>query len=40
MCGAPERLSAFGTRTFPTVIQTSVVQDLNEEIAGVDCMMR
>jgi hypothetical protein len=31
MCGAPERLSAFGARTFPTVITTSVVQDLNEK---------
>jgi hypothetical protein len=40
MCGAPERLSAFGALTFPTVIATSVVQDLNEKIAGVDCMMR
>jgi hypothetical protein len=27
-------------RTFPTVITTSVVQDLKEKIAGVDCMMR
>jgi hypothetical protein len=40
MCGAPKRLSAFGERTFSTVITTSVVQDLNEKIAGVDCMMR
>jgi hypothetical protein len=40
MCGAPERLPAFGARTFLTVITTSVVQDLNEKIAGVDCMMR
>jgi hypothetical protein len=24
----------------PTGITTSVVQDLNEKIAGVDCMMR
>jgi hypothetical protein len=40
MCGAPERLSAFGARTFPTVIAKSVVQDLNEKIAGVDFMMR
>jgi hypothetical protein len=40
MCSAPERLSAFGARTFPTVITTSVVQELNEKIAGVDCMMR
>jgi hypothetical protein len=40
MCGAPERLPAFGPRTFSIVITTSVVQDLNEKIAGVDCMMR
>jgi hypothetical protein len=40
MCGAPERLSAFGARTFPSVITTSVVHDLNEKVAGVDCMMR
>jgi hypothetical protein len=40
MFGALERLLAFGARTFPTVITTSVVQDLNEKIAGVDCMMR
>jgi hypothetical protein len=42
MFGAPERLPAFGERTFSTVITkftTSVVQDLNEKIAGVDCMM-
>jgi hypothetical protein len=37
MCGAPERMSAFGARTFPTVITTSMV---HEKIAGVDCMMR
>jgi hypothetical protein len=36
----PECLSAFGASTFPTVITTSVVQNLNEKIAGVDCMMR
>jgi hypothetical protein len=36
MFGAPERLPAFGARIFPTVITTSVVQDLNEKIAGVD----
>jgi hypothetical protein len=29
-----------GARTFSTVITTSVVQDLNEKIASVDCMMR
>jgi hypothetical protein len=40
MFGAPERLLAFGTRTFSNVITTSVDQDLNEKIAGVDCMMR
>jgi hypothetical protein len=40
MYGAPERLPAFGARTFSTVITTHVVQDLNERIAGVDCMMR
>jgi hypothetical protein len=28
MCGAPERLLAFGARTFSTVITTSMVQDL------------
>jgi hypothetical protein len=33
-------LPAFGARTFSTVITTSMVQDLNENIAGVDCMMR
>jgi hypothetical protein len=40
MCGTPERLSVFDARTFPTVTTTSVVQDLKEKIAGVDCMMR
>jgi hypothetical protein len=40
MFGAPERLPAFSARTFPNVITTSVVQDLKEKIAGVDCMMR
>jgi hypothetical protein len=42
MCGAPERLPAFGARTFSSVITTSMVQYLliNEKIAGVDCMMR
>jgi hypothetical protein len=39
MPGAPERLPAFGARTFSTIITTSVVQELNEKIAGVDCMM-
>jgi hypothetical protein len=38
--GAPERLPVFGARTFSTVITTSMVQDLNEKIASVDCMMR
>jgi hypothetical protein len=28
MFGAPERLPAFDARTFPTVITTTVVQDL------------
>jgi hypothetical protein len=40
MFGAHERLRAFSARTFSTVITTSVVQDLNEKIVGVDCMMR
>jgi hypothetical protein len=40
MFGAPERLPVFGARTFSTVSTTSVVQDVNEKIAGVDCMMR
>jgi hypothetical protein len=40
MCGAPERLPAFGARTFSTVITTSVVQDLNEKISSVDYMLR
>jgi hypothetical protein len=40
MCGAPERLPAFGARTFSTVITASVVQDLYEKIGCVDCMMR
>jgi hypothetical protein len=40
MCGAPERLSAFGARTFRAVITTSMVQYLNKKIAGIDCMMR
>jgi hypothetical protein len=40
MFGVPERLLAFGARTFTTVITTSVIQDLNGKIAGVDCMMR
>jgi hypothetical protein len=39
MFGAPERLPACGARTFSTVITTSVVQDLNEKIAGVDCLL-
>jgi hypothetical protein len=36
MFGAPKRLRALGARTFSTVITTSVVQELNEKIAGVD----
>jgi hypothetical protein len=40
MFDALERLSAFCARPFSTVIITSMVQDLNEKIAGVDCMMR
>jgi hypothetical protein len=40
MFGAPERLLAFGVRTFSTLIIISMVQDLNEKIAGVDSMMR
>jgi hypothetical protein len=40
MLGVPERLPTFGARTFSTVITTSEVQDLNEKITGVDCMMR
>jgi hypothetical protein len=40
VCGAPERLPSLGARTFSTIITTSVVQDLNEKISGVDCMMR
>jgi hypothetical protein len=35
-----ERLPAFGARTFSPVITTSMVQDVNEKIAGVACMMR
>jgi hypothetical protein len=40
MLGTSERLPVFGDHTFPTVITTTVVQDLNEKIAAVDCMMR
>jgi hypothetical protein len=40
MFGDPERLPAFGVRTFPTVITTSLAHDLNEKVAGVDCMTR
>jgi hypothetical protein len=39
MFGALECLAAFGARTFSTVITTPLVQDLNEKIAAVDCMM-
>jgi hypothetical protein len=40
MFDAPERLLSFGARTFPTVIPTSVVEDLNEKITEVDCVLR
>jgi hypothetical protein len=40
MFDAPERLPALGARTFSIVVTTSMVQDFNEKIAGVDCMMR
>jgi hypothetical protein len=40
MFGATERLPVFGARTFSIVITTLVVQDLNEKIAGIDCMKR
>jgi hypothetical protein len=40
MFDAPERLPVFGVRPFSTVIPTSVVQELNEKIAGIDYMMR
>jgi hypothetical protein len=40
MFGAPERVPAFGVRTFSTVITTSGVKELNEKIDGVGCMMR
>jgi hypothetical protein len=33
MFGAPERMPAYGARTFPTVITTSVVQDLKKKIS-------
>jgi hypothetical protein len=36
----PERLLAFGARTFLTIITRSVVQDLDQNIAGVDCLIR
>jgi hypothetical protein len=41
MFGAPECLPVFGARTFPTVITTSTVQNLNEKIAavGVACFV-
>jgi hypothetical protein len=31
---------AFGARAFSTVITSSMVHNLNEKIAGVDCVMR
>jgi hypothetical protein len=40
MFGAPERLPSFGARAFSIVITTSMVQDLNEKIAGVKNMKR
>jgi hypothetical protein len=40
MFGAPERLLVFGPRPFSSVISTRMVQDLNEKINGVECMMR
>jgi hypothetical protein len=40
MFDAPKRLSAFGARTFSAIITTSMVQDLNEKIAGVDYALR
>jgi hypothetical protein len=40
MFHAPVRQPAFVARIFATVITISVVQDLNEKIAGVHCMMR
>jgi hypothetical protein len=40
MFGSNKRLPAFSARTFATVITTSMVQDFNEKIAGVECMMR
>jgi hypothetical protein len=45
MCGAPERLPAFGASTFSTVITTSMVQDINEKSLAlivwcVDYMLR
>jgi hypothetical protein len=39
MFGVPEHLPAFAERTFSTVITTSIVQDFNEKITSVDCMM-
>jgi hypothetical protein len=40
MSGAPECLPVFGARTFSTVFTTSILQDFNEKVAEVDCMMR
>jgi hypothetical protein len=40
MFGAPEHLPAFGAGSFPTVITTYGVKDINEKVAAVDCMMR
>jgi hypothetical protein len=40
MFGAPERLTTFGARTFPTVSTTPMVRGLYEKIEGDGCMMR
>jgi hypothetical protein len=40
MFGAPDCLPAFGAQSFFTVITAFMVQDLNEKITGVDCLMR
>jgi hypothetical protein len=40
MSGAPERLSAFGERIFPTAITIFMAQGFKEEAFDVDCMMR
>jgi hypothetical protein len=35
MCGAPERLPAFGAHTFSSVITSSVVQDLMKKLLAL-----